>query len=226
MTHAASLKVLTQRWVMSHLTRAQCCPVWVIAERERGRDTQILRTSPQLWGQDRGPDHHHDTETRDQPLPWHPGPSGWRPGPACVMLWSYRLLKYFTFQMRLSSQIAALASQSYSGGPGQCSEFSVRRTFLPRDWVTIIVPITCSLSPGPGHDGVWCVVTRPDVTRCTCHVCHQALSPALADNISTAHNILFSCSPLATPEPWSWYPDARDFDTQVVLALTSRPSAE
>ena len=118
MTHAASLKVLTQRWVMSHLTRAQCCPVWVIAERERGRDTQILRTSPQLWGQDRGPDHHHDTETRDQPLPWHPGPSGWRPGPgpACVMLWSYRLLKYFTFQMRLSSQIAALASQSYSGG--------------------------------------------------------------------------------------------------------------
>ena len=49
MTHAGSLKVLTQRWVMSHLTRAQCCPVsvWVI-QRERYPDTEnqsrVVRT--------------------------------------------------------------------------------------------------------------------------------------------------------------------------------------
>ena len=207
MTHAASLAVLTQRWVMSHLTRAQCGPesVWVIAERgerERYPDTEnqsrVVRTGTRRPGTNPCLD--------TQGLSW------WRPGPAGVMLRSYQLLKYFTFQMRLSSQIAALASQSYR------PVFSVRRTFLLSDWVTITVPITCSLSPGPGHDGVWCVVTGPHVTTCTCHVCHQALSPALADNISTAHNILFSCS-LIPWCSWLWHPGGS-------LALTSRPSLE
>ena len=69
-------------------------------------------------------------------------------------------------------------------------------------WVTIIVPITCSLSSGPGHDGVWCVVTRPVMTTCTCHECQQALS--LSAMITSPLLTIFN-SQCSTPDPWcSW----------------------
>ena len=48
----------------------------------------------------------------DQPLPWH-HPGQGRPT-RHAQLRSYRLLKYFTFQLRLSSQIAAPGPSSVS----------------------------------------------------------------------------------------------------------------
>ena len=114
MTDTASLKVLTQRWLISQgLSVALCACVshrrTGEREKEREREREREREMPRYWEpvqsvvRTRG--HHNvesdtDTETQRPTLALTPPCAGALAPPGCVMLRSYRLLKYFTFQPR------------------------------------------------------------------------------------------------------------------------------
>ena len=227
MTHTTSLKVLTQRWLISQgLSVALCACVSHsrTGERERCPDTEnqsrVLsgHGARIMWSLTL------TQRPRDQPLPWHHPVLG--PGPARLcnaQILSVVIKIFYIPAKRLSSQIAALTTHTHYtviAGPVSGSHFywvtnnNSNHLFSVLGWAWLTQVMTAC-------DVLW----RPVMTTCTCHECHQALSPAQITSpvITIFYSWSWCCSTLTLiPDTWcSWH-----WHTQVVLAMTTRPSLE
>ena len=189
---------------VTHLTRAQCCPLCLCesSQNRREREREREREMPRYWepvqsvvrtrghhNVDCGVWHwHRDPETNpclDTTLCWGPGPA--RLCNAQIL----SVIKIFYIPAKsFSSQIALTTDtlHSHSGARGQCQPVIFSESLITNNsnhlfsvlgWAWLTQVMTAC-------DVLW----RPVMTTCTCH---QALSPVLvssADNISCDHNIL------------------------------------